>query len=265
MTVLQPPRTAYDTGSASHMGRVRSENEDSFIVRPEAGLWAVADGIGGHDDGKFASQTVVDQLDTMGRAISPGDLLARAEDRLVRANQHLRDVAHERGVTMGSTVVALLIHGRYYAIAWSGDSRVYLVRGGQIRMLSSDHNEARELMDKGILTPEEARRWPRRNVITRAVGVHEDPNIEVVRGELAENDQFILCSDGLTNHVSDADILAHLHGRSAQGACDALVETTLQRGATDNVTVVAVKLLVAPATEDKSTLFVPDYRPRHHG
>jgi protein phosphatase len=263
MTILQPPRSAYETGSASHMGRVRSENEDSFIVNPDVGLWAVADGIGGHEDGKFASQTVVDQLGTTGRAISPGDLLARAEDRLVRANHILRDAAHQRGVTMGSTVAALLIHGRYYSVAWSGDSRVYLVRGGQIRMLSSDHNEARELMDKGILTQEEARRWPRRNVITRAVGVHDDPNVEVVRGELAENDQFVLCSDGLTNHVSDADILAHLQGRQAQTACDALIETTLERGATDNVTVVAVKLLIAPAVDEKGTLFVPDYRPRH--
>jgi protein phosphatase len=263
MSAMAPLSADFDTGSASHMGRVRSENEDSFIARPELGLWAVADGIGGHEDGRFASQTVVGQLETLGRAISAGDLLARAEDRLVRANAHLRQVAHDRGVTMGSTVAALLIHGRSWAVAWSGDSRVYLVRGGQIRMLSSDHNEARDLMDKGILTPEEARRWPRRNVITRAVGVHDDPNIEVVRGELAENDQFVLCSDGLTNHVSDADILVHLAGRRAQEACDQLIETTLQRGATDNVTVIAVKLLRAPPAEDRSTLFVPDYRPRH--
>jgi protein phosphatase len=263
MTAMNATRPLFETGSATHTGRVRQENEDSYLARPDLGVWAVADGIGGHEDGKYASQTVVDKVATLGRAVTPADLLARLEARLVEANDKIRDEAYQRGVTMGSTIVALLIHGRFYAVAWSGDSRVYLVRGGQIRMLSADHNEARDLMNKGILTPEEARRWPRRNVITRAVGVHDDPNVEVVQGELAESDQFVLCSDGLTNHVSDADILMHLQGRGAQSACDAMVETTLARGATDNVTVVAVKLLAVPLANEKSTVFVPDSRPRH--
>jgi serine/threonine protein phosphatase PrpC len=263
MNAMSSSRAIYETGAATHTGRVRLENEDSLLVKQELGVWCVADGIGGHEDGKYASQTVVEHVATLGRAITPADLLSRLEDRLVKANDKIRDEAHERGVTMGSTVASLLIHGRFYAVAWSGDSRVYLVRGGEIRMVSSDHNEARELMDKGILTPEEARRWPRRNVITRAVGVHDDPNIEVVQGELAENDQFVLCSDGLTNHVSDADILFHLQGKGSQAACDMMVETTLARGATDNVTVVVVKLLAVPAANDKSTVFVPDARPRH--
>jgi serine/threonine protein phosphatase PrpC len=263
MSALQPMRASFEAGSSTHMGRVRSENEDSLFSSTDLGVWAVADGIGGHEDGKFASQTVVDSLTTLGRAVTPADLLARFEDRLIRANQILRDEATSRRVTMGSTVAALLIHGKHYCVAWSGDSRVYLARGGQIRQLSSDHNEARDLLDKGILTVEEARRWPRRNVITRAVGVHDDPNIEVVRGEVFQNDQFVICSDGLTNHVSDADIMAHLNGRSAQEACDAMVDTTLSRGATDNVTVIVVKLLSAPVADEKGTVFVPDYRPRH--
>jgi protein phosphatase len=240
--MMQESILAYETGAATHPGLVRAQNEDRFFVQPQIGVWAVADGMGGHEAGDVASGAVVDSLQSIGRPASAPDLLARLEDRLLRANSHVREIADQRGgAVMGSTVVVLLIYERFYACLWSGDSRIYRVRGGEIHQLSRDHTELQELLDSGALTQEQAENWPRRNVITRAVGVHDDPEIEIDQGVLEPGDVFVLCSDGLTGHVSDAEILSLTTAADAQAACDALVKLTLERGATDNVTVVVVR------------------------
>jgi protein phosphatase len=125
-------------------------------------------------------------------------------------------------------------------VVWSGDSRVYLVRNGSITQLSRDHNEAQELVDKGVLRPEEAKTWPRRNVITRALGVHDTPELDIDHGSFVPSDAFVICSDGLTTHVDDKEILVQVSNSGAQAACDALVALALERGGTDNVTVVVI-------------------------
>lgn len=231
----------FDTGSASHQGRVRALNEDRVLVAPAAGLWLVADGMGGHDGGDVASSEIVSQMQTIGVSSSASDQHARFVDRLNRANQALLSYSQSRqGATVGSTVAALLIHDGQYRCLWLGDSRIYRVRRLAIDQLSHDHSHVQELIDSGALTAEEALNFADRNVITRAVGVQEELDIDLAYGEVELGDCFILCSDGLTAHCTDAEILDAVHGRMSQTACDKLIELTLARGATDNVSVVVI-------------------------
>jgi serine/threonine protein phosphatase PrpC len=232
----------FECGAATHVGRVRTRNEDNHLVHPASGIWAVADGMGGHQDGDIASKMIVEALQAVGPQTSAADLLMRCEASVLSANRGIQLHAAGRGRrVVGSTVAILLIHQHHYACLWSGDSRIYRLRKGELVQLSRDHTQVQELIESGQLTEDEAKNWPGRNVITRAVGVKDQPELDVEDGSLIAGDVFLLCSDGLTNHVSDREILAEIRNQSSQGACDALVQMTLARGARDNVTVVIVR------------------------
>jgi protein phosphatase len=232
----------FETGAATHTGKVRERNEDSYLSRPEVGIWTVADGMGGHSAGDFASATIVEALRTIERPASASDLLTLCEDRVFKANARLRETACERGgIVLGSTVAVLLAYDEHFACIWSGDSRVYRVRGGEIEQISRDHTEVQELISGGLLSPDEAKTWPRSNVITRAIGVEDVPELEMCSGVLEPDDIFIVCSDGLTTHVEDKEILECVNAGSPQQACDTLIALTLERGAEDNVTVIVVR------------------------
>lgn len=226
----------------SDVGRVRSLNEDSFLMRPDIGVWVVADGMGGHDAGDFASQTLVAELDRLSAPESAPGLLTAMESRVIAANSRLRDAALERGgnSVIGCTLASLVIYKGAYACVWSGDSRVYRVRAGSIEQITRDHTEAQDLVDRGTITAEEAKTWPRKNVITRAIGVFDIPELDMVQGQVEDGDIFVVCSDGLTEHVGDDEILRATGSRSVARVCDDLVELTLERGARDNVTVITV-------------------------
>lgn len=255
------PGAAFETGAISHAGRVRSHNEDNLVVRPEHGLWAVADGMGGHQNGAMASATVAASLSAIGAAASASELLGRLERGVIEANAELRRQIREHdGVTMGATLAVLLIHGRHFACVWCGDSRIYLVRGARITQVSRDHTEAQDMIERGLLTVEEARTWPRRHVVTRAIGVHDRPELEIDNGELEGGDIFVLCSDGLTDHVRDEEILRAAVSGSPQAASDALLALTLERGASDNVTVIVVRYHHDGGSE--KTRWVPNMRQR---
>ncbi len=233
---------SFQTGQATDVGLVREHNEDSHLSRPDFGIWVVADGMGGHEAGDFASQTIVDEIASVGVASSAQDLQARFLERLSRA--HARIQAHALAMgngTVGATVVALLVFEDAYACIWSGDSRVYLMRDGALSRQTLDHTEVQELLTAGAITPAEAEAWPRKNVITRAIGVSESPRCDVVTGQLADGDTFLLCSDGLTEHLSDPEIAARMEADHPQTVCDALMALTLERGARDNVTTLAVR------------------------
>ena len=168
--------------------------------------------------------------------------MTRCQETLADANETLLQIAGERGgIVIGATVAALLAWEGYYACVWSGDSRTYLIRRGRIQQLTRDHTEVAELLAEGVLTTEEARNWPRRNVITRAIGVYHELELEIVQGVLEKGDLFVICSDGLTTHVADDEILESARLAAPQGACDRLVALTMERGATDNVTVVIAR------------------------
>lgn len=248
---------ALNSGVLSHRGVVRSHNEDSVLSLPESGLWIVADGMGGHEAGEVASGTIVEAESTIGRPDSAADLQARFLSRLLLAHERIRE--HSRrlgGVTVGSTVAALLCCEGYFACIWAGDSRIYLLRNGVLTQLTTDHTEAQELLRQGILTREQAQSWPRKNVITRAIGVFDAPNSEQVSGQIMPGDAFLLCSDGLTEHVTDAEIAAHLANPRPQACCDHLVTLTLARGARDNVSVIVVRC--GPLPQGKQHEYLAD-------
>ena len=209
----------YQAASASHVGRVREENQDDCLVRSDIGLWAVADGVGGLSDGRHASRTVVDALAQVTRPASLTDLQQRLETAVARANTQLVHFAQARHVSLGTTLVALLIHQDAYVCAWAGDSRAYLLRAGRIALLTEDHTEANALIRQGVLTPAEALTWPRRNVITRAIGVEGGADLDVRAGVVQDDDVFVLCSDGLTAHLSDSDIMDTLKGHAHRPGC----------------------------------------------
>jgi len=235
-------RSGFETGQASDVGCRRQINEDAMLARPDLGLWVVADGMGGHAAGDFASRTIVEQLDTVGCAVSAEDLAARCMERLHRANALIRARSAELGgSTVGATVVAVLAHGPAFSCIWSGDSRVYLFRNGQLLQQTRDHTEVNALLAAGTITQAEADSWPRKNVITRAIGVEDRVHCDQLQGQLEPGDVLLLCSDGLTEHMQDHEIASCLGRLAPQQACDALIRETLSRGARDNVTVVAVK------------------------
>ena len=245
----------FETGQGTDVGCLRQVNEDNFLSRPDYGLWVVADGMGGHAAGDFASLTIVKELNSIGVPASSEDLQARFMERLNRANDLILEHAAELDSgTIGATVVSLLVHGDDYACIWSGDSRLYLLRGGQLIQQSRDHTEVRALLDAGSITAEQAEYWPRKNVITRAVGVTPEVQCDFVTGQLELGDVFILCSDGLTEHMSDGEIADVLRHHPPQVACDALIAETLLRGARDNVTVIAMRCLPPPPPAEDDML-----------
>jgi serine/threonine protein phosphatase PrpC len=241
----------FDVSSVTHAGKVRERNEDACLVRTDTGLWMVADGMGGHQAGDLASRILVESLDAIEQPEAALDLLEQCEMQIFRANQQIMDLSRARdGATIGTTAAVLLVRDRHYACVWAGDSRIYLINGGSIKQLSRDHTEVEELVAAGTLSREDAKTW-RNNVITRAVGVAEDLELEIVTGSADPGDIFVICSDGLTKHLRDDEILQYAAARNARAACEVMLELALERGGFDNVTIVVVRLLAAvPRSSD---------------
>ncbi|WFU44341.1 protein phosphatase 2C domain-containing protein [Bradyrhizobium sp. CB82] len=251
----------FDVGSVTHIGRVRTRNEDSCLVRTDVGLWAVADGMGGHEAGDLASRIVVESLDAIGAPASAVDLLAQCEERLFSANQQILALSRALdGATVGTTAAVLLVRDGYYACIWAGDSRVYRINHGSISQVSHDHSELEELIAGGSISREEVKDWPN-SAITRAVGVAADPEFEVVTGPVEPEDIFVICSDGLTRHLQDEEILQHVATRRAQAACDDMLALALDRGGFDNVTIVIVRLLTLRSSEPTRSPLDPEPQP----
>jgi len=244
---------SFDVSSVTHAGKVRERNEDSCLARTDIGLWAVADGMGGHEAGDLASRIVVAALDAIEQPEAALDLLEQCETQIARANQQIVDLSRARnGAIIGTTVAVLLVRDNHYACVWAGDSRVYLISGGAIKQVSRDHTEVEELVAAGTLSRADADSWPN-NVITRAIGAAEELELEVVTGAADPGDIFVICSDGLTKHLGDDEILQFAADRNARAACEAMLALALERGGFDNVTVVVVRLLSAVARSSEPT------------
>ena len=226
----------------THIGLVRERNEDAFLDRPEAGLWVVADGMGGHEQGDYASAAIVGRL----AAFRPFADLEEYTDEVRRAlghvDVHLRARAKALGprAVIASTVACLIMYQNEFAAVWAGDSRIYQLRDGELRRLSADHTRLQELIGSGRATPAEAALHPDAHVVTQAIGagrLHFGTRTGLVR----PGDRFLLCSDGLTNVVADSEIAGELgSGAAPQPAAERLRDLVLERGATDNVTVVII-------------------------
>ncbi len=225
----------------THVGLVRRRNEDAFLDRPELGLWAVADGMGGHEAGDYASARIVGAL---GALTSPGELGAFIEvaaGQLREVDAELRARASRLGpaAVIASTIVVLLADASEFAVLWAGDSRAYRWRNGECRQLSVDHSHVQELVDAGLLPAEAAASHPQSHVVTQAVGGGR-LEFGVLREALVAGDRFLLCSDGLTNMVSDADIAREIAAAPPRIAAERLLDRVLAAGAVDNATIVIV-------------------------
>lgn len=233
----------FASASVSEVGFVRKLNEDAALDRPDLGIWVVADGMGGHESGDYASRLIVDMLSRITPPTSAGTLIAETRDQLERANQMLRAKAAERGQgsIIASTVVVLLVYGEHFACLWAGDSRLYRLRDGEFLQVTHDHSHVQELVDMGVLSAEEAEGHPQANVVTRAVGADDSLALDKKHDRLQPDDVFLLCSDGLSRVVPDQDIAAILNNDDVDAAVQILVDTALERGSRDNVTVVTVK------------------------
>lgn len=232
----------YRSEGITHPGAVRTHNEDAFVERTDIGLWAVADGAGGHEAGELASTMLVEALGSIPAGLSASELLAQVRLRVTATHSALRTEAARRGprTTIASTLVVLLARDNHFACLWAGDSRIYLLRDGALHQLTRDHSLVQELVDSGMLRPEEAEGHPRANVITRAIGADDaPPELDKVSDRALPGDRFLLCCDGLNKTLPEPE-LAALLGAGATPAAS-LVEAALRRRATDNVTAVVVE------------------------
>jgi serine/threonine protein phosphatase PrpC len=237
---------SFECVSRTHVGLRRKINEDSLFADADRGLWVVADGMGGHDAGEIASNMVIDALRCLPPVGNIEELAAAAVSALHRVNGELIELArsdgHAESRTIGTTVVGLAIENGAYCCFWAGDSRAYRLRASEITRVSRDHSLVQNLVDAGMLRPEEADTHENANLITRAVGVGKKFEVDIVRGDVRAGDQFVLASDGLTRVVSDDELGVELERGELAQVADRLIDTVLSRGAPDNVSLIIVKI-----------------------
>jgi PPM family protein phosphatase len=247
----------YRCAARTDVGLRREHNEDSFLVNEDLGLYVVCDGMGGHAGGETASRLAVqtierELLSAKLRADDPFASQAPLDDtplagalreaiegacaavfRTSRANTELSG--------MGTTCISLLLHGAHALVGHVGDSRAYLVRGGEVHQLSEDHSLVIEQVRAGLLTEEEAKQSRLKNIITRSVGFEEDVLVDLMGIETQAGDRFLLCSDGLSNLVENEEIRDALLQDSLEEVPPALIQLANERGGDDNITVVVVQ------------------------
>ncbi len=247
--------------AATDVGSVRDHNEDNFLVDKKLSLFIVADGMGGHAAGEVASaiavRTVHEEVKreralladfvtgARGAArVTSKDILALLECAVQTACARIHDEARKdsqkRG--MGTTLSALLVLGTRGFVAHVGDSRIYMARGGVIEQITEDHTVFNELMRRGKLTPEQIGDMAHKHAITRAVGVYERVDVDTLMLEIVPGDQFLIASDGLTSYLDTSDELAAHLAKEGDAAAQSLVKFAKDRGGSDNITVVLVRI-----------------------
>ncbi len=233
-----PLRTEWQ--ALTDTGLVREHNEDRYCASEALGVWAVADGMGGLARGDWAASAVVEAITALDRVEDFDAMTAAVADAIRRANAAVLAESQARGAQMGTTVVALTVRDRRFGVIWAGDSRAYLLRNGALHQLSRDHSQVQELIDRDLLTVEGAATHPLRHVLTRAVGVADPLELDMVADTLMPGDVFLLCSDGLHGVIDEREIAAQLDGIENNDAAGAMVARCIERGAPDNVTVVTI-------------------------
>lgn len=237
-------------GAATHKGKIREKNEDSFVIEPETGLFLLSDGMGGHRGGELASKIVTEDLPVMietgldkRKSSNPRTIKALIKNCIITQSKQLfLEADSESGFTdMGATVAVVLIRkGRAY-VANLGDSRIYRLRKEKLSLLSKDHSVVSELLDKGEIHPEEADRHPEQGLITRYVGMGENASPYIRSFKLHPGDRLLLCTDGLTDMLDDNRILKILTGSAQpQSAAENLVKNAIEAGGLDNITSIVI-------------------------
>lgn len=236
---------AWRSAARTDAGKVRKHNEDAFLALPERALWAVADGMGGHQNGALASRLIVEALAELPLDGSFEQRLSQVRGCLHEVNRRLgSDLTLACGAldsVMGSTVVVVLADEHRAACIWAGDSRCYLWRSGRLYQLSRDHSLARQLVEEQGLTSAEAARHPAAHALTRAVGASASLQLETVELEILTGDALLLCSDGLYQSLSPEQLAAALNLGSAPLAVRRLFDQALQGPARDNLSAIVIR------------------------
>jgi len=234
---MSGPHTTY-TCHGTHVGHTRRINEDALFVNEAEGLWLVADGIGGHGNGDKASAAVVEHVGSYCQRRSVEESLADITSRLRKAHQVCKNMA---GAGMpSSTVAALVIFQSKAILIWAGDSRIYRLRNGELTLLTEDHNLAQERYKTGELSLEAAQRLKSANVLTRAVGVHQDLHLDADFAEVEAGDRFLVCTDGLYKELPLEQIQSMLGVAFSEHMLADLINEALRRGGRDNITGIVV-------------------------
>jgi serine/threonine protein phosphatase PrpC len=229
-----------DSLARTDRGVVRELNEDSFHAAEANGIWAVADGMGGMARGDWAAAAVTDAIAASPEAADFDGAVLNIAEAIRAANARIIQESADRGAQMGTTVVALIVRDRQFAVLWTGDSRAYILRDRTLHRLTRDHSQVQELIDGGIITAEVAATHHLRHVLTRAVGISEPVDIDLVQDRVLPGDIFFLCSDGVHGVIDESEIAQHLGDIDNPATADAMVAECISRGAPDNLTFIAV-------------------------
>jgi serine/threonine protein phosphatase PrpC len=252
----------FEAAGFTDKGQVREQNEDAILVDAERGLFVVADGCGGHAAGEVASSQVVETLRSLAGPLAGAGLdgeRRRVLDLLGAAVHSASSTIYERGqatpqlLGMATTATVLLLRGGCAYVAHVGDTRLYRARDGRLLQLTDDHTLAAEMVKRGVLQPEEIRTWAYRNALQRALGHHQQVQVDTYLFEVEETDILLLCSDGLHGAVEDEEIFRHLKLCDERGALQTaqrLVELANEAGGVDNASAVVVRLLPRAGTGD---------------
>ena len=253
-------------GSATHPGQLRPQNEDQYLATP--GLFVVADGMGGHQAGEIASRLAIERMQArVADGATMSDLVAAIGD--ANGDIFRAAIANSDQQGMGTTVTTLAVvsdphDGEVFALANVGDSRTYLIRHGKLRQLTIDHSYVQELVAEGHISRDEARHHPRRNIVTRALGIESAVRVDSWTLPIVRGDRYVLCSDGLVDEVVDDDIANVLiETADPQRAADELVRVANERGGHDNITVVVVDVLdgLPPPDPTQELDIIPAWAP----
>jgi protein phosphatase len=239
-----------EIGAQTDVGRARELNEDGYVI--EEPLFAVADGMGGHRAGEVASRMALETI----AEVSPDGGAHSIAERVKAANRvvHQRSAEDRELEGMGTTLTALWMDGAEARIAHVGDSRAYLLRDGELKMLTRDHTLVQRMVDEGKISPEEAEVHPQRSILTRALGVDEDVDVDDLTVEVTDGDRIMLCTDGLTSMIAEDRISEILREHEdPQAAADALVDAANEAGGQDNITVVVIDVSGTGRSGDAGT------------
>lgn len=241
---------ALTSGAATDTGRVRSVNQDAYLDGPELGLWAVADGMGGHSDGALASRTIIDGLRApLPRGCALGTAARLVRHRLRQVNGELREraAALDGEHLIGSTAVILLAVGSHGALLWVGDSRAYRLREGTLSPRTTDHSHVQAMVEAELLAPEQSEGHPLSNVLLRAVGGDDELEVDGRIERLRPGDRWLLCSDGLYRELNIRSLATTLATLSPAECARTLVQRARDAGGHDNITAVVIDVGLEPA------------------
>ena len=227
-------------------GHVRDKNEDSILVHADENVWIVADGMGGHHAGDFASQTITNNLSLFKQHASLDDSILLLEENILNSNSVIRKKSYKlgRSATIGSTVVCVYVWKNLLFTFWAGDSRLYRYREGNLERLTEDHSYVEELVRMGKIEARDAEEHPAANVVLKAVGIDDNLCLDFEYFEVQQDDIYIICTDGLYKDLEETEItpIIESNPENMTELSQALLTASLDAGGTDNTSIITLKM-----------------------